>query len=70
MPKFVRFLLWLVAGFAAGALIGGGLVSLVSANRHDKSLEIIMTAFFFSGPIGAVVGAVASLVTMRRARSP
>lgn len=70
MPKLVRFLLGLIGGFAAGAVIGAVLVELLSKNTHDKSLEIAMTAFFFAGPIGAVIGAATALLAMRRSTSP
>lgn len=66
MPKFLRFLLGLVGGFAAGAVIGGVLVSVLSPNTHDKSLEIAMTALFVAGPIGAVIGIAAALISMRK----
>lgn len=55
----------LVAGYVAGALAGAALVDIFSANRHDKSLEIVMTAAFVTGPLGAVVGLLAALLWRR-----
>jgi hypothetical protein len=51
----------LVAGYAAGALIGAVLIEFVSGNRHDKSLEAAMTGAFVTGPLGALVGLIVAL---------
>ena len=66
MPRFVKVLLLIVAGYAAGAIAGLLLVSLLSTNSHDKSMEMVMTAAFFTGPIGAVVGLVWGIFRARR----
>ena len=58
MPKLVKVLLMVVAGYAAGAVAGLLLVSLLSSNSHDKSMEMAMTAAFFTGPVGAAIGLV------------
>jgi hypothetical protein len=56
MPKFLKVLLMIVAGYAVGVAAGLLLVSLFSGNTHDRGMEQVMTAFFFTGPIGAVIG--------------
>lgn len=61
MSKAVRVILGLIGGYAAGAAIGLALVSLASSNTHDKSLEAVMTAAFFTGPLGAVAGVLLAL---------
>jgi hypothetical protein len=43
-------------------------IETFSANMHDRSLEAIMTAIFFIGPAGAVVGAVAGFALSRAKR--
>ncbi len=58
MKRFGRILIGLVLGYVLGAVLGGLAVYALSTNTHDKGLEIGMTAFFFAGPIGAIVGAV------------
>lgn len=58
-----------IAGYVLGALIGAGLVAGLSGNVHDKQQEIAMTAAFFTGPLGALVGLVWSLVAIWRRRA-
>lgn len=58
MPKFVLVLLFAVVGFVVAAGVGYFLVSTLSSNRHDRSLEAIMTSLFVIGPIGAIVAGV------------
>lgn len=55
----------LVAGYAAGALIGVVLIEFFSGNRHDKAVEAAMTAAFVTGPLGALVGLIATLLWRR-----
>jgi hypothetical protein len=62
MPKFMGAVLGLVAGYAAGAGLGAGIVALFSGNAHDKSIEIVMTAAFVTGPLGALLGLLAAVV--------
>ena len=44
-------------GYALGAFGGGLLVSALSANTHDPSVEAAMTGAFVTGPLAGVVGA-------------
>lgn len=66
MSGWVRGVLGLIVGYVAGAVLGGILVSVLSSNTHDKSLELIMTAIFASGPIGAILGCLAVLFMWRK----
>jgi hypothetical protein len=58
MAKFLKVLLVIVAGYVVGVAAGLLLVSLFSGNTHDRGVEQVMTAFFFTGPIGALIGLV------------
>ena len=49
----------LVGGYVLVAALGALLLAAVSSNRHDKDLEVAMTAVFVFGPIGGLVGLVA-----------
>lgn len=66
MVKVVRAVLGLIAGYIAGAAGGYGLVTLVSSNTHDKSMEAVMTAAFVAGPVGALIGIIVALMWARR----
>ena len=66
MPKFLKVLLMIVAGYAIGVAAGLLLVSLFSGNTHDRGMEQVMTAAFVTGPIGAVIGLVSGIVRARR----
>ena len=44
-------------GCAVGAFGGGFLVSLLSSNTHDRSVEAAMTGAFVLGPLAAIAGA-------------
>jgi hypothetical protein len=48
-------------GYLLGAFSGGFLVSALSTNTHDRSVEAAMTGAFVLGPLVAVVGAVAGV---------
>jgi hypothetical protein len=60
-----RALLGALAGYLVGAFGGGFLVSALSGNTHDRSVEAAMTGAFVLGPLGAAVGC---LVAFLRAR--
>ena len=66
MVKFLTVLLMTIGGYLIGFIAGLGLVELLSMNTHDRSQEMGMTAFFFTGPIGAVVGLVWGIIRARR----
>ncbi len=53
-------------GYLLGAFGGGFLVSVLSSNTHDRSIEAAMTGAFVLGPLAAIAGVV---LGVRRARS-
>jgi len=55
-------LLWGVPAYLLGAFGGGYLVSQLSSNVHDRSLEAAMTGAFVLGPLVGVIGFVAGAV--------
>jgi hypothetical protein len=54
-------LMYAAAGYVIGAFGGGYLVSVLSSNQHDGSVEAAMTGAFVLGPILALVGLVVGL---------
>jgi len=57
-----------IGGYVVGLFGGMALVSVLSSNTHDKSIEVVMTGFFVTGPLMAVVGFIGTLI-FRLARS-
>lgn len=47
-----------IIGYLVGAFGGGFLVSLLSTNTHDRSIEAAMTGAFVLGPLAAIIGIV------------
>jgi hypothetical protein len=66
LRRILMGLLWAVPGYLAGAFGGGYLVSVMSANQHDRSLEAAMTGAFFFGPLAALVAFIVGAVRARR----
>jgi len=62
---FIGFL-----GYLFGAAVGMLLIGTISSNQHDKTLEMLMTGIFFTGPLLAVVAFVAGLIFGRRPAPP
>lgn len=56
----------LIAGYIVGALLGAGVIEMLSSNTHDKSVEAAMTGAFLTGPIGAALGAIAAWMRARK----
>ena len=56
MARLGRGVVGLVAGYIVGAIAGAALVSMLSGNTHDKSVEIATTSALVTGPIGALIG--------------
>lgn len=56
-----------IAGYITAAILGYFLVSLLSLNTHDRSLEAAMTAAFVCGPLGALIAAIVTFVRARAA---
>ncbi len=65
-------LLFAVAGYLIGALAGYLLITLLSGNQHDRSVEAAMTGAFASGPLAALIGFVVGIIRggRRPAQSP
>jgi hypothetical protein len=59
LRRLLMGLLWAVPGYLVGAFGGGYLVSVLSANQHDRSLEAAMTGAFVLGPLAALVAFIA-----------
>ena len=55
-------------GYALGAFGGGFLVSALSSNAHDRSVEAAMTGAFVVGPLAGVVGALVGIWRSRPTR--
>jgi len=47
--------LWAIPAYLVGAFGGGFLVSLLSSNTHDRSIEAAMTGAFVLGPLAAAI---------------
>ena len=62
-------LLGFVLGYGGGIAAGFALVTLASSNTHDRSVEAAMTAFFVTGPIGALLG-LGLAVALLKTRTP
>ena len=48
--------LWAIPAYLVGAFGGGFLVSLLSSNTHDRSVEAAMTGAFVFGPLTGLIG--------------
>ena len=51
-----------IAGYIVGLFGGMALVGVLSSNVHDKSVEVVMTGLFVTGPLMAVIGFVGTLI--------
>lgn len=51
-----------VGGYVVGVFAGILLVHLFSSPKPDKSMEAVMTGFFFVGPVFAVLSFIGSLL--------
>lgn len=66
MRRLFGVTLGLLLGYAAGAAAGMLFVHASSGNRHDRAQEMVMTAAFFTGPIGAIAGLATGLLWRRQ----
>ncbi len=55
MRRLLRGFAWAIPGYLVGAFGGGALISVLSSNTHDGSVEAAMTGAFVTGPLLAVV---------------
>ena len=62
MKTFGLSVLGGIGGYVVGLFGGMALVSVLSSNTHDKSIEVVMTGFFVTGPLMAVVGFIGTLI--------
>jgi hypothetical protein len=62
MKVFGLALLIALAGYVVGVFLGIGLVKLSSSSRPDKSMEAVMTGFFYVGPAVAVLSFIGALI--------
>jgi hypothetical protein len=65
MKTFGLSLLAAVVGYIVGLFGGMGLVSLLSSNTFDRSMEAAMTGAFVIGPLVAVLAFTGTLVYLR-----
>jgi hypothetical protein len=65
MKIFLLSLLIAVAAYLAAAVVGYFLITKLSANSHDRSMEASMTAAFVLGPIAAIIAFIAAYLTLR-----
>jgi cytochrome bd-type quinol oxidase subunit 2 len=65
MKIFLLSLLIAVAAYLAAAVGGYFLITKLSANSHDRSMEASMTAAFVLGPIAAIIAFIAAYLTLR-----
>ncbi len=66
MKRFAIGLLWAIAGYGVGALVGYFLVMHLSSNVHDRSVEAAMTGAFFCGPAAALLAFLVGVARGRR----
>jgi hypothetical protein len=69
LGRIARAILWGVAFYVGGLALGIGLVSALSGNAHDRSVEAAMTGAFVVGPIAGVFGLVLGALRSR-SRAP
>jgi hypothetical protein len=66
MRRLVIGLLCAVAGYLLGAFVGYWVITWLSSNAHDRSVEAAMTGAFVCGPLGALIAFFAGFVLARR----
>ena len=70
MRRLLCGLVWAVPGYVVGAFGGGYVISLVSTNTHDGSVEAAMTGAFVTGPLLAMVAFAVGAIRAGSGRSP
>ena len=66
MRRFFFIAAYAIAGYVLGVIAGLIVVSGLSTNTHDRSVETVMTAAFAAGPAGAILAALFGLFRLRR----
>lgn len=62
MKRVAIVLACMAVGYIVAAIVGYALVSGLSANTHDRSIEAAMTAVFVAGPAGALLAGIAGIM--------
>jgi hypothetical protein len=62
MKTFGLSLLAGLVGYIVGLFGGMWLVSMLSSNTHDRTVEAAMTGAFFIGPLMAILAFVVTLI--------
>ena len=62
MRRFLAALIGVPIGYLVFACAGYCAIELFSNNAFDRSLEASMTAVFFIGPAGAIIGLITGLI--------
>lgn len=65
MKIFFFSLLIAIAAYMLAAVGGYYLITKLSSNAHDKSMEASMTAAFIFGPIAAIIAFIAAYLMLR-----
>ena len=65
MRRLAFGFLWAVPAYLVGAFGGGYLVSVLSSNTHDRSVEAAMTGALLYGPIAGIIGFVVGVMRTR-----
>ena len=68
MRRFLAALLGFLLGYPIFAFLGYWAILLLSSNQHDRSVEASMTAAFFIGPAGAIIGLVTGAIFGKKTR--
>ncbi|WP_353718439.1 hypothetical protein [Dyadobacter sp. 676] len=65
MKIFVFCLFIAIAAYLIAAVGGYYLITKLSSNSHDKSMEASMTAAFIFGPIAAIIAFIVAYLMLR-----
>lgn len=65
MKIFLISLLIAVAAYLIAAVGGYFLITKLSSNTHDRSMEATMTAAFVLGPIAAIIAFIVAYLMLR-----
>ena len=66
--KLLFGLLWSLASYFVGVVAGVLLMPVLTSNRHDASVEVVMTSVFVFGPLLAVIGFIVGAIVTRRSQ--
>lgn len=69
MKIFIISIVVAIGSYIIGLALGITLVYLFSSPKPDKSMEAVMTGFFFVGPLFAVLGFIVAVIYQLTSRS-